>query len=135
MPRGSPDRAGAIVPAAPERGSCRESGRRHLRLGSGLLPYGGSAAIGIREPMALGHEIAGTSSRSASAVERLAPGTRVAVNPSHPCGGCRYCRRGLRNECLDMHFFGSAMRLPHDQGGFRQSLTVAAEQAVPIAEA
>jgi L-idonate 5-dehydrogenase len=40
----------------------------------------------------------------------------------------------MRNECLDMHFIGSAMRFPHAQGGFRQSLTVRAEQAVPIAE-
>ena len=40
----------------------------------------------------------------------------------------------MRNECLDMHFIGSAMRMPHDQGGFRQSLTVPAEQAVPIAD-
>ena len=97
--------------------------------------HGGTAAIRIREPMALGHEIAGTIVEVGSEVEGLTPGTRVAVNPSHPCGRCLYCRRGMRNECLDMHFIGSAMRMPHDQGGFRQSLTVSAEQAVPIAEA
>jgi L-idonate 5-dehydrogenase len=34
-----------------------------------------------------------------------------------------------------MHFIGSAMRYPHAQGGFRQSLTVQAAQAVPIADA
>jgi L-idonate 5-dehydrogenase len=85
--------------------------------------------------MALGHEIAGTIVEVGAGVEGLAPGVRVAVNPSRPCGHCLYCRRGMRNECLDMHFIGSAMRMPHDQGGFRQSLTVAATQAVPIADA
>ena len=64
-------------------------------------------------------------------MEGLTPGTRVAVNPSHPCGRCLYCRRGMRNECLDMHFIGSAMRMPHDQGGFRQSLTVRRNRPYP----
>jgi L-idonate 5-dehydrogenase len=96
--------------------------------------HGGTAAIRIREPMALGHEIAGTIAEVGAGVDGLAPGTRVAVNPSHPCGRCLYCLRGMRNECLDMHFMGSAMRLPHAQGGFRQSLTVPAHQAVPLAD-
>jgi L-idonate 5-dehydrogenase len=97
--------------------------------------HGGTAAIRIREPMALGHEIAGTIVEVGPDVATLTPGTRVAVNPSRACGKCVYCQAGMQNECLDMHFIGSAMRMPHDQGGFRQSLTVEATQAVPIAEA
>jgi threonine 3-dehydrogenase len=85
--------------------------------------------------MALGHEIAGTIAEVGPDVATLTPGTRVAVNPSRACGKCVYCQAGMQNECLDMHFIGSAMRMPHDQGGFRQSLTVEATQAVPIAEA
>ena len=46
--------------------------------------HGGTAAIRIREPMALGHEIAGTVVEVGDGVESPAPGTRVAVNPSHP---------------------------------------------------
>jgi L-idonate 5-dehydrogenase len=96
--------------------------------------HGGTAAIRIREPMALGHEIAGAIAEVGPGVEHLTVGTRVAVNPSRPCSRCAYCQAGMQNECLDMHFVGSAMRMPHDQGGFRQSLTVEAAQAVPIAE-
>ena len=45
------------------------------------------------------------------------------------CGACRYCQDGLQNQCLDMRFFGSAMRFPHVQGAFRQSLTIGERQA------
>lgn len=95
--------------------------------------HGGFGTVRIKEPMVLGHEIAGTVAEAGEGVT-LAVGTRVAVNPSRPCGRCRYCREGMRHECLDMHFIGSAMRFPHAQGGFRQNLTVAAEQAVPVAD-
>ena len=96
--------------------------------------HGGFGTVRIREPMVLGHEIAGTVAEVGAGVAHIAPGTRVAVNPSRACGRCRYCREGMHHQCLDMHFIGSAMRFPHAQGGFRQSLTVAAEQAVPVAD-
>ena len=83
--------------------------------------------------MALGHEIAGTVEDVGTEVSGVARGMRVAVNPSQPCNACRYCRAGQRNECLDMKFMGSAMRFPHVQGGFRQSVTVDEAQAIPIA--
>ena len=85
--------------------------------------------------MALGHEIAGTVEKVGAEVSRVSPGMRVAVNPSRPCDQCRYCRAGQHNQCLDMRFIGSAMRFPHVQGGFRQSLTVDEAQAIPIAPA
>lgn len=96
--------------------------------------HGGFGTVRIREPMALGHEIAGTIEEIGAGVSHLAIGSRVAVNPSYPCGTCCYCRGGLRNQCLNMQFIGSAMRFPHAQGGFRQSLTIRAEQAVPVAK-
>jgi L-idonate 5-dehydrogenase len=97
--------------------------------------HGGFGTVRLKEPMVLGHEIAGTVAEIGPDVTTIAPGTRVAVNPSRPCGRCRYCQEGMRHECVDMHFIGSAMRYPHAQGGFRQSLTVQAAQAVPIADA
>ena len=93
-----------------------------------------SARCGSSEPMALGHEIAGVIAAVGSGVSHLAPGMRVAVNPSQPCGACVHCREGMRNQCLDMRFMGSAMRMPHVQGGFREHVTVDASQAIPIAE-
>jgi L-idonate 5-dehydrogenase len=95
--------------------------------------HGGFGTVRLKQPMALGHEIAGTVDAVGSEVTRVQPGTRVAVNPSQPCNACRYCRMGLRNHCLDMRFMGSAMRFPHVQGGFRQKITINEEQAVPIA--
>ena len=96
--------------------------------------HGGTGMIRVKEPMALGHEIAGTIEQVGSGVSHLVPGLRVAVNPSGPCYACEYCREGAHNQCLNMHFMGSAMRMPHAQGGFRQNITVSAAQAIPIAD-
>ena len=95
--------------------------------------HGGFGTVRIREPMALGHEIAGVVAAVGEGGGGLAEGTRVAVNPSLPCGVCSYCREGMRNQCLDMRFMGSAMRNPHVQGGFREFVTVDISQALPIA--
>jgi len=83
--------------------------------------------------MALGHEIAGTVDEVGSDVSLVSKGMRVAVNPSQPCNECRYCRAGQHNQCLNMRFMGSAMRFPHVQGGFRESITVDEGQAISIA--
>ncbi|WP_207457550.1 L-idonate 5-dehydrogenase [Azospirillum sp. SYSU D00513] len=129
-------RVESIAEAAPGPGEVRVRIEAGGICGSDLhyFNHGGFGTVRIKEPMVLGHEIAGTVEEVGAEVQGLRPGTRVAVNPSRPCGRCRYCREGMRNECLDMRFMGSAMRFPHVQGGFRQSLTVLAEQAVPIAE-
>src|SRR5689334_787950 len=102
--------------------------------GSDLHYYhqAGSGTVRIKRPMALGHEIAGVVADVGEGVSNLKPGTRVAVNPSQPCGACVHCREGMRNQCLDMRFMGSAMRNPHVQGGFREHVTVPAAQAIPI---
>ena len=63
---------------------------------------------------------------------RVTPGDRVAVNPSRPCNECRFCRRGMQHHCLDMMFYGSAMRFPHVQGGFREVIVCTQAQAVPV---
>ena len=90
--------------------------------------HGGFGTIRLQEPMILGHEIAGTVSAVAPDVTSVRPGQRVAVNPSRACRKCRYCLEGLANHCLDMRFYGSAMRMPHVQGGFREELICEASQ-------
>jgi L-idonate 5-dehydrogenase len=102
--------------------------------GSDLHYYfdGGFGTVRLQEPMILGHEIAGTVTRIGAEVATVKPGQRVAVNPSRPCGRCRYCQEGKQNHCLDMRFYGSAMRFPHVQGGFREQLVCDATQAVPV---
>jgi L-idonate 5-dehydrogenase len=102
--------------------------------GSDLHYYfdGGFGTVRLKEPMILGHEIAGTVARVGADVSSLKVGQRVAVNPSRPCGHCGYCQEGKQQHCLNMLFYGSAMRFPHVQGGFREALVCDAAQAVPV---
>jgi L-idonate 5-dehydrogenase len=78
--------------------------------------------IVVREPLVLGHEIAGTVTAIGPAVKALKVGTKVAINPALPCNACEFCLRGLSLHCLNMEFYGSAMRFPHVGGGFRKVL-------------
>jgi len=102
--------------------------------GSDLHYYqdGGFGTVRIREPFIPGHEIAGEVMETGPAVARVRPGDKVAVNPSRPCGHCTYCLEGKPRHCLDMRFLGSAMRFPHTQGGFREVLVCAEQQAIPV---
>lgn len=93
---------------------------------------GGIGTIRVREPIIIGHEAAGTIVSLGEGVEGLAPGDRVAINPSHPCGTCRFCQEGAHQHCLNMRFKGSAMFLPHEQGFFRDRLAIGAGQCHPI---
>jgi len=83
--------------------------------------------VRVREPMILGHEVAGTIKALGASVSGLAIGDRVAVSPSRPCNACDYCLKGLQNQCLNMRFYGSAMPMPHIQGAFRQRLVAEAQ--------
>jgi L-idonate 5-dehydrogenase len=97
--------------------------------------HGGFGPVKIRHPMILGHEIAGVIVETGQDVTSLRISQRVAVNPSLPCGVCAFCRKGLRNHCSDMRFYGSAMRTPHIDGGFREALVCNVEQAIPVPDA
>jgi L-idonate 5-dehydrogenase len=94
--------------------------------------HGGFGTVRIKQPMILGHEIAGTVIACGPAVTTVANGEKVAVNPSLPCGHCLYCLDGHSNHCLDMRFYGSAMRMPHVQGGFREELVCTQAQAIKL---
>jgi L-idonate 5-dehydrogenase len=94
---------------------------------------GGFGAVRIKRPMILGHEVAGTVSAVAPGVTRVKPDDKVAVNPSRPCSACKYCLEGLPNQCLEMRFYGSAMRDPHVEGAFRNLLVCDAVQCEPVA--
>ena len=96
--------------------------------------HGGFGTVRIQEPMALGHEIAGTVDEVGSEVSRVSPGTRVAVNPSQPCDAVPLLPRGPAQP-VPRHAVHRAApcAFPHVQGGFRAELTVDEEQAVPIA--
>lgn len=90
--------------------------------------HGGFGTVRLKEPMVLGHEVAGRVAELGADVTNLTVGDLVAVSPSRPCGGCVECHRGLPNECLNMRFYGSAMPFPHIQGAFCEEITVMASQ-------
>jgi len=95
--------------------------------------HGGFGTVRLKEPMVLGHEVAGTVAAVAPDVTGVKIGDRVAVNPSRPCWACKFCHEGLPNQCLDMRYYGSAMRTPHIQGAFRNLLVCNAEQCFQVA--
>jgi L-idonate 5-dehydrogenase len=96
--------------------------------------HGGFGTVRIREPMILGHEVAGTIKALGDGVSGLSVGDRVAVSPSRPCNDCEYCLKGQQNHCLNMRFYGSAMPMPHIQGAFRQRLVAQAWQCHRVEE-
>jgi L-idonate 5-dehydrogenase len=96
--------------------------------------HGGFGTIRIQQPMVLGHEVAGTIEEVGPSVTRFNARDRIAVCPSRPCGICRFCQLGLQNHCLDMRYYGSAMRMPHVQGAFRQEIVIESGQAFPLAD-
>lgn len=118
----------------PDRGQVRVRIRAGGICGSDLHYYqhGGFGTVRVRHPMVLGHEVAGEVESVGAGVTHLVPGQAVAVNPSLPCGACRFCQAGEQQHCLDMRFYGSAMRDPHVDGGFREALVCEAAQAVPL---
>jgi L-idonate 5-dehydrogenase len=84
--------------------------------------------------MVLGHEVAGVIEETGADAGGYLVGERIAISPSRPCGLCRYCQQGLQNHCLDMRYYGSAMRTPHVQGAFRKEIVVDWTQAHRLAD-
>jgi L-idonate 5-dehydrogenase len=86
----------------------------------------------LREPMILGHEVAGEVVAVGAHVTGLSEGQRVAVNPARPCFQCRFCLAGRSNLCRNVRFFGSAARFPHVQGAFAELFTASEGQCMVI---
>jgi L-idonate 5-dehydrogenase len=84
--------------------------------------HGRVGDFAVREPLILGHEMAGDVVETGPGVTRVRVGDRVAINPSLPCWQCRACQAGRTNLCRRMTFFGSAAVMPHIQGAFRELL-------------
>jgi L-idonate 5-dehydrogenase len=102
--------------------------------GSDLHYYfeGGVGDFRLREPMVLGHEVAGEAVQVGEEVERVKAGDHLAINPARPCGTCRYCQGGRNNLCSSVRFFGSAARFPHVQGAFAEFFKVSQSQCFKV---
>lgn len=83
--------------------------------------------FGIKLPVILGHEAAGTLVETGRAVKGFAKGERVATHPVHPCGACDSCRGGTPHLCDAMGHFGLNM-----QGTFAEFFVVRQDRARAI---
>jgi len=92
--------------------------------------HGKVGSFAVKMPMILGHEVIGYVVKSDNPA--LKENQKVAVNPSKPCGHCKYCEAHEENQCTGMRFFGSAMYFPHVDGGFTQFKVVDSAQCVPF---
>jgi L-idonate 5-dehydrogenase len=120
--------------------SAPESGQVLVRLerggicGSDLHYYheGRIGAIILKQPMTLGHEVAGRVEALGAGVTGLKPGDLVALNPSRACNACKFCLAGQQQHCLQMRFYGSAMPFPHIQGAFQEKIIADATHCVRL---
>ncbi|MFT5633304.1 MAG: L-idonate 5-dehydrogenase [Rubritalea sp.] len=84
------------------------------------------------QPFILGHEFAGEIVAVGDPDDKSLIGSRVAVDPSRPCGQCRICRQGRYNLCPDMVYFGSASVTPPSDGCFAEYVVAPVTNCVPI---
>lgn len=79
----------------------------------------------LDRPLVLGHEAAGVIAAGPRA------GTRVAIDPSIPCGSCDACDRGLGHLCPRVRFLGHSAT----DGALRELLAWPEDRLVPIPDA
>jgi L-idonate 5-dehydrogenase len=104
--------------------------------GSDLHYYldGGFGTVRLKEPMVPGHEVSGEVEAVGSKVTKVKIGDHISLNPSRPCRHCKFCQSGEQQHCLDMWFYGSAMRMPHSQGAFRERIIAEEFQCEPVGD-
>ncbi|MFZ5974789.1 MAG: alcohol dehydrogenase catalytic domain-containing protein [Bacillota bacterium] len=59
----------------------------------------GGSSHGMDLPVTIGHEIAGTIHAIGEGAVGFEPGQRVVLAAVIACGSCRYCLRGMQNQC------------------------------------
>ncbi len=60
----------------------------------------------VQFPFPVGHEGAGVVVEVGTAVTRVNPGDRIAIEPAMPCGVCDQCQAGRPHTCRKLKFLG-----------------------------
>ena len=80
--------------------------------------HGGFGPIKLREPMVLGHEVAGEIVELGPDVEGLRVGQLVAISPSRPCYNCLYCREWAVESLFEYAILRQCDAVSAYSGGF-----------------
>lgn len=91
------------------------------RIGSQVVQY----------PFTAGHECAAVVEKAGSAVKRVKPGDRVAIDPAVSCGKCDQCLAGRPNTCRNLLFLGFPGQL---QGCLSEFIVISEENCYTINE-
>ena len=60
----------------------------------------------VEYPFAVGHEGAGVVVETGTAVKRVKPGDKIAIEPAMPCWKCDQCLSGRHHTCRKLKFLG-----------------------------
>ena len=60
----------------------------------------------VEYPFTVGHEGAGIVEKVGTAVTKVKPGDRIAIEPAMPCWECDQCRAGRTHTCRKLRFLG-----------------------------
>jgi threonine dehydrogenase-like Zn-dependent dehydrogenase len=71
-----------------------------------------------------GHEVVGVVESTGDEVTTVAPGHRVTIEPTLPCGRCKMCTTERSNLCENLQFFGCGWT----QGGMADYFTIPADR-------
>ena len=82
----------------------------------------------------LGQETVGEIIEVGKEVNNFKIDDRIAVNPALYCHNCKYCKTANFNLCENVLFLGSAAKIPHTQGAFREQLVVNQSQCHSISD-
>lgn len=91
---------------------------------------GTSGTAVLRDPLVLGHEVAGTVAEVGARVTGVQVGDRVTVHPATPVGNFDVPEEVAHRTNLwpQVRYFGSAAFHPHEQGGFSRLRAVRPDQ-------
>lgn len=98
--------------------------------------HGASGTAILREPLILGHEVAGTVAAVGSEVKGVQEGDRVAIHPATLVGNYQVNPQlqWRTNLWPEVRYFGSAAFMPHEAGAFSQYRVVRPDQLRPLPE-
>lgn len=98
--------------------------------------HGASGTAILREPLVLGHEVAGHIDQIGEGVEGLTVGQNVTIHPATLVGDHKVPEylQGRDNLWPECRYFGSAAFMPHEQGGFCAYRVVRQDQVRALPE-